>query len=233
MALKLALLGSLITAVVHADPKPPIATTPPTLDAAVTTALAKGGWRDAQLLYATPKLTVLDAKQRGKRRLVIINAKRKVIDAGERPEGTLTIEAHGLPRSAPTAISITASSDVGQGGWSTQAWIWVVRDSGERACIIEGSSGRGLGKACGSSGWSTVEVTAGTAPNTLEATVEHTGVWSVSDGMGGCLPRSPTRSGPQRTVYTLRASGPCKVGKPGAATRSSGPRPAPAIRSAD
>lgn len=194
-----------------AEPKPTVAKPVPPggyqLDAKLAEALRKAKWTDAKLVADSSTLRVITATHNNQPRIVLATTSNRLIDAGVRPPGTFAATANpSTIGSGLNELALTSSVTDSDGGGSESTVVLVVRDSGEIACRIEGSSRRTLGRGCGSSGWSTVTLVR--QPEGFRATTEHNGVWSEPDGKGGCRARSPIRS-THNLDYTLSDRGTC------------------------
>lgn len=184
----------------------------PTLDAATEKKLAKAGWKEPALLLERSGLRVVSARKARKRHVLMITGNATIVDGGLVPgtgHESATVADAGLLLDL-TPVQLGYQTTRGNGASETTSWIWLVRPTGAVACRLEGGSSRNPGTACGSGGLTRVELaTSGDDGLSVEVTTEHTGTWSESDGKGGCIARSPVRSGPLRTRYRIPERGMC------------------------
>jgi hypothetical protein len=194
----------------------PAAADPTALTPEQAKVLETKGYKSPVLVFDSAALRVASAKKAGRTRLVIVTGDNKVVDAGNRGAGTLTI--------APTKSALVAPAGVTQlevsyetprtDGSNRSGSLWIVRTDGSIACRVTGSSSNSIDKGCGSSGWTSARPTLKADASggiTLDIRYENSGNFSEPDGKGGCLNRSPVRSA-QLVRWVIPAKGTCKKG---------------------
>ena len=198
--LAVALVGSLAAA----------APAPRTLDRGTLDELKRGGWTDATLVGATGPVTVIEARRAGAAHLLFKVAGKPIVDAGVRPEGTLTTIDRSKVRSPSfTELTVAARTARAQDGYDSHSRTYLLRENGAIACVFNDDSAFSSGRACGSSGSSNVTVTGDPSGDSFIVTTEHSSAWSESDGKGGCRTRSPMRHAVS-VKYVVPATGLCK-----------------------
>jgi hypothetical protein len=212
----------LTTAPAHADDVAP-------LDPKLETKLKSAGWRTPTLLFQSTDFTVVSANKRKVNHVVIVATDGKLTDAGIAKSTPTVIPGKSV---LPTVVELRLGQTQARAneGYDATSEILLVRKNGSIACRFAGSSSSSTGTACGSGGWTSVAVgPAGDRsthnqsksitiaslrddqPPTIDVEVEHSGTWSEPDGKGGCLTRSPVRSGPMVTRYQLFDKRSCKI----------------------
>lgn len=191
---------------------------PPVLPEAQAKLLEKQGYKAPKLVFESPALRVASAKKAGKARLVIVTAGDKVVDAGSRARGTLTIEApvsSGPDVPGVTQLEVSYDTPRPNQGNESAGSLWIVRADGSIACIVPGNSSTSIGTACGSSGSTSARpklAPDGTGGFTLDVRYMNSGYWSERRGKG-CLSRSPVRS-TRSERWLIPAKGTCTKGTP-------------------
>jgi hypothetical protein len=182
--------------------------------------LQQRGYRTPSLVFESSAIKIVSAAKAGKPRLVVLAASDRLVDAGLQDPGTLSVSAP--PRSpghVPTGytlVEVSYTTPRAHGGSDTNGTLWLVRDDGTIACRITGSSSTELGKACGSSGWTSATPTFSIEPTgeiALDVRYGMSGGWSTADGRGGCVARSPVRSS-RTDRWMIQPRGTCKKGRP-------------------
>jgi hypothetical protein len=186
--------------------------------------LQQRGYRTPSVVFESSAIKVVSAAKGGKPRLVVLGANDRLVEAGLQGRGKLSVTApgpappssSGLAPTGYTLVEVSYTTPRTRGGSDTNGTFWVVRDDGTIACKVTGSSSTQLGKACGSSGWTSATPTLSVEPTgeiAFDVRYEMSGLYSTSDGRGGCLKRSPVRSS-RTDRWTIQPRGTCKKAKP-------------------
>lgn len=202
-----------------------LATGVPTVAADKPTALSREqvekfrtkNYNAPKVVFDSSKVRVFSAKKRNKPRLVVMTATDALVDGGARSRGTLSVTARQDPSpntTGMTLLEVSYETPRANNGSNTNGMLWIVRDDGTIACKVRGSSGTSI-TGCGSSGWTSIEVSTRSTPSgvTLDVLYEDSGNYSTPDGRGGCLRRSPVRSS-RLESWLIPEQGPCKKGTP-------------------
>ncbi|MBL0214160.1 MAG: hypothetical protein IPQ07_09755 [Myxococcales bacterium] len=201
----------------HADVDPKA----PPIDAALAAKLKRGGWVDAAIASTSPKVTVVTARKGKVIHVLLVSPTGAIVDGGTSPTIPSVTETTSM-LSDLAEVQLGYRTERANEGYDQTSKLWLVRPDGSVACRLTGASSTSTGKGCGSGGWTSVrlETALGARAATIDVTTENSGTWSEPDGKGGCLNRSPVRSGPMKARYLIPAKGMCKkVAVPAGANR--------------